>query len=53
LMVYSECRDDGEMSDPSVSVPMAIGARPAATAIPDPDEEPPVLSLLCQNIPDM
>src|SRR5262245_51270917 len=31
----------GSRTDPPVSVPMAIGARPAATATPEPLDEPP------------
>ena len=32
----------GPRIDPPVSEPSATGTRPAATAAPDPDEEPPV-----------
>ena len=32
---------DGQTIDPSVSVPTASGAYPAATAAPEPDDEPP------------
>ena len=31
---------EGEMIEPSVSLPTANGARPAATAAPEPEEEP-------------
>ena len=34
--------DAGPRIDPPVSEPSASGTRPAATAAPDPDEEPPV-----------
>ncbi len=30
----------GQVIDPSVSVPMAAAARPAATAAPEPEEDP-------------
>lgn len=43
LIVYKECREDGEMREPVVSEPTAIAANPAATAIAHPEEEPPVL----------
>src|SRR5271169_2731201 len=33
--------DAGHTIDPSVSVPTANGASPAASAAPDPDDEPP------------
>ena len=38
--------DAGQTIDPSVSVPIATGINPAATAEPDPDELPPAL---CEN----
>jgi hypothetical protein len=41
--VYREFLAEGDTNDPSVSVPNAKGASPAATEIPDPDEEPPGL----------
>src|SRR5262245_4524948 len=34
-------RAAGQTIDPSVSVPTAIGASPAATAAPEPDDDPP------------
>ena len=40
LMMYRDCRLAGEIRHPSVSVPIAMGANPAATDIPDPDDEP-------------
>ena len=33
----------GSRTDPPVSEPSAPNARPAATAAPDPDDEPPVM----------
>jgi hypothetical protein len=30
----------GQVMDPSVSVPMAAGARPVATAVAEPEDEP-------------
>jgi hypothetical protein len=33
--------DAGVMMDPEVSEPMANGTSPAATAVPDPEDEPP------------
>ena len=33
----------GQTIDPSVSLPIAIDTKPAATAAPDPEEEPPAL----------
>ena len=38
--VYSEALMEGVTSDPSVSVPRAIGANPALTAMADPEDEP-------------
>ena len=35
--------DDGQIIDPLVSLPMAAGAKPAATAAPDPLEDPQVV----------
>lgn len=43
LTAYSEFRVAGQLMDPSVSVPIESGAKPAATAIPLPEEEPPGL----------
>ena len=40
LRVYSEALVDDVTRDPSVSVPRAIGAKPALTAMEDPEEEP-------------
>ncbi len=40
LIVYSEALVLGVTRDPSVSVPTAIGAKPALTAMADPDEDP-------------
>lgn len=39
-MVYTAALTAGVMREPMVSVPKAIGARPALTAIHDPDDEP-------------
>ena len=33
---------DGQRIEPQVSVPIANPTRPAATAAPEPDDEPPV-----------
>jgi hypothetical protein len=44
--VQSEFLVDGETKEPSVSVPIATGANPAATAIPLPEDDP---SGLCAN----
>lgn len=41
--VFSEFLAAGDTREPSVSVPNANGTSPAATEIPDPDEEPPGL----------
>ena len=41
----------GQMMEPSVSVPTARGARPAASAAPDPDEEPPALRSSAHGFP--
>ena len=40
LSVYNEALVDGVTSDPSVSVPTDIGAKPALTAVAEPEEEP-------------
>src|SRR5665213_1210151 len=40
LMPTTPLADEGQMMDPSVSVPTATGVRPAATATADPLEEP-------------
>ena len=40
LMVYNEARIEGVTRDPTVSVPIARGAKPALTAMADPDEDP-------------
>ncbi len=37
--------------EPSVSVPRASGARPAASAAPDPDDEPPALRSSAHGLP--
>lgn len=39
-MVYTAALTAGVTREPMVSVPKAIGARPALTAMHDPDEEP-------------
>lgn len=39
-MVYSAARPAGNISEPSVSVPMENGAYPAETATAEPEEEP-------------
>ena len=41
--VSSDALPEGVTRDPSVSVPRAIGAKPALTAILDPEEEPSAL----------
>ena len=41
----------GHTIEPSVSVPTAIGANPAATAAPDPEEEPPALRSSAHGLP--
>ena len=43
-------RELGHVIEPSVSVPIARGARPPATAAPDPDEEPPALRSSAQGL---
>ncbi len=43
--------DAGQTMDPSVSVPTARGTRPAASAAPDPDEEPPALRSSAHGFP--
>ena len=45
LMPTTPFNEAGQTIDPSVSVPTANGIRPAATAAPDPDEDPPALCL--------
>lgn len=40
LIVYREALPAGQISEPSVSVPMDIGEKPAETATADPDEDP-------------
>ena len=39
------------MIEPSVSVPMASGAYPAASAAPDPDDDPPALRSSAHGLP--
>ena len=51
LMPTTAFNDPGHTMDPSVSVPMASGERPAATAAPDPDEEPPALRSSAHGLP--
>lgn len=41
--VYNAARVAGSTRKPSVSVPIEIGASPAATETAEPDDEPPVL----------
>lgn len=41
--VYKEFLIEGDTKDAPVSVPNANGANPAATEIPEPDDEPPGL----------
>ena len=41
-MPVSPQNADGHRIDPHVSVPSANGTMPAATAAPEPDDEPPV-----------
>lgn len=46
LTVHRDCRVAGDISEPSVSVPMARGAKPAVTAMALPDDEPPGLFVI-------
>ena len=41
----------GQVIEPSVSVPMARGASPAATAAPEPEDDPPALRSRAQGLP--
>src|SRR6202171_6227573 len=41
LIPTTPLAEEGQMMEPSVSVPTATGVRPAATATADPLEEPP------------
>src|SRR5579863_165085 len=43
LMPTTPLSDAGQVMEPSVSVPIASGASRAASAAPDPDEDPPAL----------
>ena len=43
--------DAGQTMEPSVSVPTARGTSPAATAAPDPDDEPPALRSSAHGFP--
>ncbi|CAB4655246.1 unannotated protein [freshwater metagenome] len=45
LIPTQPLREAGQIIEPSVSVPTAKVIKPAATAAPDPDEEPPALCL--------
>ena len=40
-MVYRAALSLGNMRDPNVSVPIATGEKPAATATAEPEDEPP------------
>ena len=51
LIPATPLSDAGQVMDPSVSVPMASGARPAATAAADPEEDPPGLRSRAQGLP--
>jgi len=42
FIVYSAARLAGIISEPDVSVPMEIGAKPAATQTAEPEDDPPV-----------
>ncbi len=39
-MVYNAARPPGTMREPSVSVPIDTGAKPAETATAEPEEDP-------------
>ena len=41
----------GQVMEPLVSVPMATGTSPAATAAPEPDDDPPALRSRAQGLP--
>lgn len=41
LIVYNAALSAGVIKEPIVSVPIAIGAKPAETAIAGPDDDPP------------
>src|SRR5215470_16441524 len=43
-------RDAGPRIDPPVSEPRATGTSPAATAAPEPDDEPPVKCARCHGL---
>ena len=45
LMPTQPFTDAGQMIEPSVSEPTAICTKSAATAAPDPDDDPPALCL--------
>ena len=51
LIPATPLREQGQVIDPSVSVPTASGARPAASAAPDPEEEPPALRSSAHGLP--
>ena len=51
LMPTTPFSDDGQVIDPSVSVPIARGAKPAASAAPAPEEEPPALRSSAHGLP--
>src|SRR5580698_7025550 len=51
LMPATPLSEAGQVIDPSVSVPMASGAKPAAKAAPEPDEEPPGLRSKAHGLP--
>jgi len=42
LIVYNAALPPGMIREPSVSVPMEIGANPALTATAEPEDDPPV-----------
>ena len=51
LMPATPLSEAGQVIDPSVSVPIDKGARPAATAAPEPEDEPPGLRSNAHGLP--
>ncbi len=51
LIPATPLSDAGQVIEPSVSVPIASGASPAAIAAAEPDEEPPGLRSSAQGLP--
>jgi hypothetical protein len=48
LIVYNAARIAGLVSEPAVSVPIDMGAKPALTPTADPEDEPPGFSSVGQ-----